>query len=130
MAGAAVAASMPGSNGWVAGQPEAPPASVWTGGPTAAAVESAIPSPSNDDEHRGLDGESATDLAAALRAQQEQLQKQWQQQTPGSQGQVWAAPAPETPPLPAQHEATKAVLPAAEQGEATVDELLALMGLA
>lgn len=128
---AAAAGEQPG-HGWVLSQAEAAsPAAVWACEPAQEVPALVVPSPSTPDGNGESDEGFAADLGAALRAQQEQLQRQWQQAAAaGPQGEVWAEPTPAPLPASEWQEPVKAAFPAAEQDDTTVDDLLALMGIA
>ncbi|KAL4452596.1 hypothetical protein ABPG75_008258 [Micractinium tetrahymenae] len=126
----AIAAGAQDSQVWAVSQPEASSATYWASEP-APAPAPAGHSPAPPDEDGEFNEGFAAGLAAALRAQQEQLQRQWQQAAAtDEQDQVWSEPAPAPAPPPVWHEPVKAASPAAEQDEATVEDLLALMGIA
>lgn len=117
----------------------------WAGHPSAPAPVAAAPAPAS------LDGDGfAAGLAAALREQQERLQREWAQQQAGGQQDVWqqqqqhpavaADPEPEPEaqvqmPAAVWEHSQKVPLGSVQgalqepQGDAEVDELLALMGI-
>lgn len=115
----------------------------WAQSPATPALAPAAVHAAADDEAVTFDDGFAAGLAAALRQQQDTLQRQWQHQQEQQQD-VWAqpaaatalAPAPAAEPQQAAYwEAQGYGMPpapvhAGQGGDAEVDELLALMGIA